>query len=76
MSIHLFKHTLEHSDMLIRGINLETQLIEYQIVDKLGKPMEPIKKDKFVIHNNEIIFDKNRALRIEYVNHIAEILNS
>lgn len=73
---HLFKVPLELSDMMIRGLDLDTQIIEYQIVDKTGKAMEPIKKDKFILHNNEIIFDKNRSLSIQFAEYISEILNS
>lgn len=73
---HLFKIPLELSDMMIRGLDLDTQVIEYQIVDKAGKAMEPIKKDKFIVHNNEIIFDKNRSLPVQFVEYISETLNS
>jgi hypothetical protein len=74
---HLFKIALEHSDMFIRGLDIDNQLIEYQIVDKLsGKPMEPIKKDKFFVNQDQIVFDKNRTLHIELVSRINQTLNS
>ena len=38
--------------------------------------MEPIKKDKYVEHMGNAIFDKNRELPIDYVKYIADILNA
>jgi hypothetical protein len=76
MRLHLFKVELEHSDMFIRGLDFKTQLIEYQIFDKEGKPMEPLKKDKFVLNKGEIIFDKNRYIASDFASHIASILNA
>jgi hypothetical protein len=73
--LHLYKIDLEHSDMFIRGIDLKKNLIEYQILDKQGKAMEPIKKDKFILNGTEVIFDKNRTLHINLINHINQTLN-
>lgn len=74
--IHLFKVPLEHSDMFIRSLDLKTQLIEYQVFGKDGKPMEPLKEDKFIINEDTIIFDKSRFINLEYATYIAETLNS
>lgn len=72
---HLFKVPLEHSDMFIRGLNMTNNFITYQIYDSFGKPMEPIKEDKYLVRQDQIIFDKNRSLHIKLVERINQFLN-
>ncbi len=74
--IHLYKITLtEHSDMFVRELDLKSNFITYQVLDPQGKALEPIKKDKFITHQGNIVFDKNRTLPLNLVQRINETLN-
>lgn len=77
MAIHLVKiYHFQHSDMFVRGLDMQKKTINYQIVDKItGQAMEPIKNDPFVFDGDQIVFDKNRTLHKEIVKYIDKTLN-
>lgn len=75
--VHLFKVPLQFADMFVRAINLKKGTMEYQILEKdTGIPLEPVKKDKILIHNGTVLFDKNRPLNLDLAKHIELTLNS
>ncbi len=73
---HLFKVPLQHSDMFVSALNAENQTITWQIFTKEGKPMEPVKTEKYTVHNGEFLFDKNRAISLQLAETINETLNA
>lgn len=72
---HLFKVSLQHSDLFVSAVSTDKNTITWQIYDKTGKPMEPEKTEKYVVHNNEMIFDKNRSLPLALAETINQTLN-
>lgn len=75
MSLHLFKFPMSNADMFIREVNLQNNTITYQIYDKEGKPMEPLKTEKLMFHKDSVFFDKNRELPVQLLQIIHQRLH-
>jgi len=74
---HLFKVQLQHSDMFVRGIDLEKGTITYQIRDKnTGQSMESETTTPFIINEVEqkVEFSGGRYLAIGLAALINQVL--
>jgi hypothetical protein len=75
---HLFKVQLQHSDMFVKGIDLEKSTITYQIREKdTGKSMESEITVPFFINEVEqkIEFSGGRYIAIGLAALINQVLN-
>lgn len=75
---HLFKVQLQHSDMFVRGIDLEKSTITYQIRDKnTGQSMESETTVPFFINEVEqkVEFSGGRYIAIGLAALINQVLN-
>jgi len=74
---HLFKVQLQHSDMFVRGIDLEKSTITYQIRDKnTGQSMESETTAPFFINEVEqkVEFSGGRYIAISLAALINQVL--
>ena len=71
---HLFKIPLPHADLFINKIDMEEQIISWQVYDKEGNPMEPLKTEKYICISGNIFFDKSRSFPIPFITRVAGIL--
>lgn len=75
---HLFKVQLQHSDMFVKGIDLERSMITYQIRDKItGQSIESETTVPFFINEVEqkIEFSGGRYIAIGLAALINQVLN-
>lgn len=77
MGTSLFRLPLQHSDMFVRSIDFNNQIIKYRIYDKeKGTPMEPERESKFTISESQIDFDNVRFINYDLARFIEEKLNA
>lgn len=77
MQKHLFQVPLSDGrTMFIKELDFTSQVIEYQVFsDKLDKPVEVPKKDKFIISEDHISFGDGLRMQLDYAKHIESILS-
>lgn len=72
---HIFKISLQYSDLLIHAIDGTT--ITSQAVEKdSAKPLTSLTKDKYETHGGQIHFLGGYSLPIDLAKHITQTLNS
>lgn len=74
---HLFKIQLQHSDMFIKELDIEKNMIRFQIRDKNnGTLMEAESYVPFIINEMEQKIEFGaRFIAVGLANHIIQILN-
>jgi hypothetical protein len=75
---HLFKVPLQHSDMFVKGIDLERSIIQFQVRDKLtGNLLEPEQNVPFFVNEVEqkVEFSGGRYIAIGLAALINQVLN-
>lgn len=74
---HLFKIPIQNSDMFVKGIDIEKNLITYQVRDKLtGNLLEPEQTVSFTINEVEqkVEFSGGRYIAIGLAALINQVL--